>query len=133
MWDLSKTPLSVRESHSSAGWARLAHRWSLRLHGSLIASGPARYLTYESGAVHVLWCTAPLSRHSRRPPGRVRGAGLVTPGADGPEDHREYVASILSRRARAPGSMRDSGNTPWYNATTIESRGDDSGSGEPEQ
>jgi hypothetical protein len=36
---------------------------------------PAPYLTYESGAVHILWCTAPLSRHSRRPP-------LTGPGAE---------------------------------------------------
>jgi len=34
----------------------------------------------------------------------------VTSGADVPEDHREYAASILSRHAKAQGSMWDLGN-----------------------
>ena len=33
------------------------------------------------------------------------------PGADVPEDIREYAASILSRRAKAPGPTWDLGNT----------------------
>jgi hypothetical protein len=32
------------------------------------------------------------------------------PGADVPVDHRKYAVSILSRRAKAPGSMWDLGN-----------------------
>jgi hypothetical protein len=45
------------------------------------------------------------------PPGRTPGAGPVTPEADAPEDHRKFAASILSRHAKAPGSMWDLGNT----------------------
>jgi hypothetical protein len=47
------------KAHPSAGWARLAHHWSLRLHRPLNASGPAPYPTYESGGVAILFLTHP--------------------------------------------------------------------------
>lgn len=49
------------ESHSSADWSRLGAPLVSQASRPFGGSGAAPQLGYECGAVHILWCTVPLS------------------------------------------------------------------------